>query len=64
MMMKYKRGDYFGELALLNNKPRAATVMAVTRCKCVSIDRQSFKVSALALDFKCSRHYPAQTHEN
>eukprot|EP00250_Pteridium_aquilinum_P009163 c18485_g1_i1 orf=266-1249(+) len=39
----YKRGDYFGELALLNNKPRAATIIGVTKCKCVSIDRRSFK---------------------
>lgn len=45
--MKYKRGDYFGELALLNNKPRAATVCAVTKCKCSSIDRQSFKVRTI-----------------
>jgi cAMP-dependent protein kinase regulator len=44
-LMHYKRGDYFGELALLNNKPRAATIRAITNCKCASIDRQSFKVS-------------------
>ncbi|MCO5604258.1 hypothetical protein L7F22_058421 [Adiantum nelumboides] len=43
VVKKYKRGDYFGELALLNDKPRAATVVAVTKCKCVSIDRRSFK---------------------
>ncbi|MCO5595859.1 hypothetical protein L7F22_049910 [Adiantum nelumboides] len=43
VLMRYKRGDYFGELALLNNKPRAATVCAATKCKCASIDRQSFK---------------------
>eukprot|EP00249_Psilotum_nudum_P013281 c24256_g1_i5 orf=316-1020(-) len=43
IVMKYTRGDFFGELALLNNKPRAATVSATTQCKCVSIDRASFK---------------------
>ncbi|KAH7421257.1 hypothetical protein KP509_13G048300 [Ceratopteris richardii] len=43
ILMHYKRGDYFGELALLNNKPRAATVSAVSRCKCATIDQKSFK---------------------
>ncbi|KAH7286737.1 hypothetical protein KP509_32G020900 [Ceratopteris richardii] len=43
VLMRYKRGDYFGELALLNKKPRAATVCAVTKCKCATIDRKSFK---------------------
>ncbi|KAJ7522166.1 hypothetical protein O6H91_19G085700 [Diphasiastrum complanatum] len=44
LTMKYRRGDYFGELALLHDQPRAATVTAVTQCKCVTIDRESFKV--------------------
>lgn len=56
VLMKYKRGDYFGELALLNNKPRAATVCAVTKCKCVSIDRQSFKRLFGKLDDILQRH--------
>lgn len=43
-MMRYKRGDYFGELALLNDAPRAATVTALTKCKVVSINRDQFKV--------------------
>ncbi|KAH7286738.1 hypothetical protein KP509_32G020900 [Ceratopteris richardii] len=47
VLMRYKRGDYFGELALLNKKPRAATVCAVTKCKCATIDRKSFKVILL-----------------
>lgn len=41
--MHYKAGDYFGELALLKNEPRAANVIAKTNLKCVSLDRNSFK---------------------
>jgi cAMP-dependent protein kinase regulator len=40
---KYEAGDYFGELALLKNEPRAASVIAKTDCTCVSMDRHSFK---------------------
>lgn len=39
----YKPGDYFGELALLKNQPRAANVVASQPLKCVSLDRHSFK---------------------
>jgi len=45
--MKYGVGDYFGELALLNNEPRAASIIAITDCKVVSIDGESFKVRDL-----------------
>ncbi|EPZ32488.1 camp-dependent protein kinase regulatory subunit [Rozella allomycis CSF55] len=38
----YKPGDYFGEIALLNDSPRAATVIAKGNVKCVSLDAQAF----------------------
>lgn len=34
--------DYFGEIALLTDRPRAATVIAVTALKCVKMDRERF----------------------
>ncbi|KKY21600.1 putative camp-dependent protein kinase regulatory subunit [Phaeomoniella chlamydospora] len=39
----YSRGDYFGELALLDDKPRAASVIAKTSVKVARLDREGFK---------------------
>ncbi|KAL4810401.1 camp-dependent protein kinase regulatory subunit [Aspergillus unguis] len=39
----YKRGDYFGELALLDDKPRAASVRARTEVKVARLGRDGFK---------------------
>mgnify|MGYP000132380787 FL=1 len=36
-------GDYFGELSLINNEVRQATVTARTETKCLCIDRKTFK---------------------
>ena len=38
----YASGDYFGELALLSNRPRAANVIARGRTTCVFLDATSF----------------------
>lgn len=37
------KGDYFGELALLNDKPRAATIVAKTHLKCATVGKQAFQ---------------------
>ena len=42
-VLSYKSGDYFGELALLRNEPRAASVIARDAVSCVTIDRHAFK---------------------
>ena len=42
-VMSYKPGDYFGELALLKDEPRAANVVAQTQLKVASLERHSFK---------------------
>lgn len=43
-VLQYKPGDYFGELALLNNEVRAATVIAKTPCKTLTLSRRVFKM--------------------
>lgn len=42
-VMEYSVGDYFGELALITNQPRAATVVTKGTAKLLSIDSASFK---------------------
>ncbi|KAJ5953113.1 hypothetical protein N7454_000009 [Penicillium verhagenii] len=39
----YHRGDYFGELALLDDKPRAASIVAKTDVKVARLGRDGFK---------------------
>lgn len=40
---RYGPGDYFGEVALMWQTPRTATVVAVTECECVSFARGAFQ---------------------
>lgn len=44
VVYEYKPNDYFGELALLRDEPRAATIKAVKgKLRLCSIDRETFK---------------------
>jgi cAMP-dependent protein kinase regulator len=43
VVYQYKEGDYFGELALLHDINRQASVKAVNRVRVASINRDSFK---------------------
>ena len=43
VVKKYAKGDYFGELALMNNRCRAASVYASIPCKVATLDSASFK---------------------
>lgn len=39
----YEKGDFFGELALLNDAPRAASVVAKTEVKVASLGKNAFQ---------------------
>lgn len=58
---QYKPGDYFGELALIKNQPRAANIICKTDCTLVVLDRDSFKRMLGPIEEILKRH--AQTYE-
>lgn len=42
-LKSYQKGDYFGELALLDDKPRAASVVAQTEVKLATLGKNGFQ---------------------
>jgi cAMP-dependent protein kinase regulator len=42
LVYAYKRGDYFGEIALLKNIPRQASIKTLTEARLFCINRDSF----------------------
>lgn len=42
-VLKYHPGDYFGELSLLKNEPRAANIIATSQLQVAALDRHTFK---------------------
>ena len=43
ILTKYKKGDYFGELALLDDKPRAASVVSLEEVKVAMLGKEGFQ---------------------
>ena len=39
----YKSGDSFGELALLDNKPRAASIRCIENCHFAVLEKSNFQ---------------------
>jgi len=58
---EYKSGDYFGELALLHNEPRAASVIAKTDCRFLTLKRKTFKQLLGPLEQILTRHAKSYT---
>ena len=42
-ILQFKSGDPFGDLALLNNRPRAGTVLCLNNCFFAIIDANSYE---------------------
>lgn len=61
-VMQYQTGDYFGEIALLRDTPRAANVIAKTELVVASIDRQAFKRLLGPLENILKRNMQAYTN--
>ncbi len=40
---RLRDGDFFGEIGLLRDAPRAATIRAVTQCRLLVLDKEDFK---------------------
>ncbi|KAI3378541.1 hypothetical protein SNEBB_004434 [Seison nebaliae] len=53
----YKDQGSFGELALMYNQPRAATVISITDGKLWSLDRQTFRALVLTAAYKKRKNY-------
>ena len=44
LLRVYTSSGYFGELSLLYNKPRDASILTETACKLLSLDKESFNL--------------------
>ena len=48
----YREGDFFGELSILNNAPRAASVEAFTDCQLLALEPKAAKTPPMKVPAK------------
>mgnify|MGYP003317914095 CR=1 FL=1 len=41
--MRLKQGDFFGEIALVENVPRTATILSLTNCRLLVLETVDFE---------------------
>ena len=57
MVKAYDKGGIFGELALLYNQPRAASIKATSACVLYSLDRETFNQIARKASYEKRKLY-------
>ena len=61
---QYKKGDYFGELALLNDAPRAASVVSNTEVKVATLGKNGFQRLLGPVEGIMRRNDPSKEGDN
>lgn len=60
---RYNKGDYFGELALLNDAPRAASVVSATEVKLATLGKNGFQRLLGPVEGIMRRNDPSKVRE-
>ncbi|KAF3920899.1 hypothetical protein ABW21_db0207791 [Orbilia brochopaga] len=63
VLKSYTKGDYFGELALLNDAPRAASVVAKDKVKVATLGKEGFQRLLGPVTEIMRRNDPSQQHD-
>lgn len=63
-LKSYQKGDYFGELALLDDKPRAASIVAETEVKLATLGKNGFQRLLGPVESIMRRDDPSKRSEN